>query len=348
MAYAAVGGFFGAAPTGAPVPRPSAKAPARVGALPKIGGARKDAAFRADYLGVKRNLTLLALIFLSTAASFSAESAFLVRKRVSEVQFMLVATDQHNRPLLNLSPGDITILDNGQPISNFGLRSAADLPLRIGVVLDLSDSNTKSWTTIKSAVARSLQDVMRPDDELLILAFNSKIELERTLNNPAQIEELLTNAPAGGLTALYDTLYHACDHPLFVDNREPHRSALIVFSDGEDDLSLRGLNDAIARAQLRGVSIYTVASHNPKKTSTGDAVLRSLATATGGRDYIVKNADQLRGALSAINDELRNSYLLYYRVPEESGSRVFRQVHVLSTQRDGAHIRSRAGYFTAP
>jgi Ca-activated chloride channel family protein len=297
---------------------------------------------------MKRNLTLLALIFLSAVASFAADSTFLVRKRVSEVQFTLVATDQHNRPVLNLSPSDITILDNGQPISSFGLRSAADLPLRIGVVLDLSDSNTKSWATIKTAVARSLQDVMGPGDELLILSFNSKIELERTISDPAQLEGLLTNLPAGGLTALYDTLYHACDNPLFVNNREPHRSALMVFSDGEDDLSLRGLNDAIARAQLRGVSIYTVASHNPKKSSAGDAVLRSLATATGGRDYVVKNADQLRGALSAINDELRNSYLLYYRVPEETGSRTFRQVHVLSTQRDGAHIRARAGYFTAP
>jgi hypothetical protein len=73
-----------------------------------------------------------------------------------------------------------------------------------------------------------------------------------------------------------------------------------------------------------------------------------LASTTGGRDYLVKNSGQLGIALAAINDELRSSYLLYYRVPEETGKQVFRRVRVISTPGRGSQLRSRAGYFTAP
>jgi len=295
-----------------------------------------------------KHILCLLLLISGSLASFAAESTFLVRKRVSEVQFTLVATDPNGRPRLHLSPTDIMVLEDGRPIPRFELRSAADLPLRIGVVLDLSDSTVKSWASVGSALVRSLQQVMRPNDQLLVLAFNSKIELERTVSDPVQLGEILAHPATGGLTALYDTVYHACDELVFSDEREPHRSAMILFSDGEDDLSVRGLADAIARAERRGVAIYTVAAHDPKKSARGDAVLRDLALATGGRDYVVKNARQLSDALSAINEELRSSYLLYYPVPQDSGKQVFRRVHMIPTQTDSVRLRSRAGYFTSP
>lgn len=297
---------------------------------------------------MKRKIAGLLLTSVLAVPPVTGESPLLVRKRVSEVQFTLVATDRNDRPLPHLSPTDIMVLEDGQPIPRFELRSAADLPLRIGIVLDLSDSTVRSWATVKSTLVRSLQEVMRPNDELLVLAFDSKIELQRTVTDPVQLEAILAYPASGGLTALYDALYQVCDQAVFSDDRAPHRSALILFSDGEDDLSAHALSDAIARAEGRGVSIYTVAMHGPRKSSPGDAVLRALSATTGGRDYIVKNAEQLRGALSTINTELRSSYLLYYRVPEESGGRVFRRVHVIPKQDDGSHLRSRAGYFTAP
>ncbi len=347
-AYLAVRGFFGAGRRDLRIREDSGYAkPSRSHPLPEFVCAPKASALRVDYLGMKRIPCLLLLIFASLV-SFAAESVFLVRKRVSEVQLTLVATDPKGRPRLHLSPADITVLEDGRPIPNFELRSASNLPLRIGVVLDLSDSTVKSWAAVGSALVRSLQQVMRPNDQLLVLTFNGKIQLERTVSDPGELGEILAHPPTGGLTALYDTVFHACDEPVFSDEREPHRSAMILFSDGEDDLSLHGLPDAIARAERRGIAIYTVTAHNPKKSPSGDAVLRDLALATGGRDYIVKNARQLGDALSAINEELRSSYLLYYPVPQDPGKQVFRRVHVIPAQADGVLLRSRAGYFTSP
>jgi VWFA-related protein len=272
----------------------------------------------------------------------------VIRKRVSEVRLTLVATDRNDRPLPNLSPADIVVLEDGQPIPHFELRPAADLPLRVGIVLDLSDSTQKSWGTVRNTLLQSLQQSMRANDELLVTAFNTSIEMERTVSDPAQLQAALAHPKTGGLTALYDTLYHVCNQATFTSDQAPHRSALILFSDGEDDLSLHDLSDAITEAEVTGVAIYTVSAHNPKTRAPGDTVLHDLAVNTGGRDFVAKDAKQLQEALTAIDGELRTSYLLYYRPPEDSGRRGFRRVYVLPAQGDGARVRSRAGYFTVP
>jgi VWFA-related protein len=297
---------------------------------------------------VRHKLALLAPILLLLIPGFAGESKPLLRKRVSEVRLTLVATDQNNRLLPSLSPTDITLLDDGRPVPNFELRSAADLPLRLAIVLDLSDSTQKSWAAIRSALLQSLPQAMRPQDEVLVLTFSSEIATQRTLSEPDQLDLTLQNPPTGGLTALYDSIYRTCNHGLFIGDSEPHRSALILFSDGEDDLSRHSLNEVIAKAQSAGIAIYTLSNHNPKQKRQGDVVLRDLAAATGGRDFVLKDAQQLQDALTAINGELRSSYLLYYRPPDESGGRTFRRVYLLPAQGSGPRLRSRAGYFTAP
>ena len=318
----------------------------RAQALPAIFRTRKALLPRADCLGVRQKIVAI-LIFTFFVTNVCGESAPVFRKRVSEVRLTLVATDQNDRPLSTLAPGDITVLEDGQAIPNFELRPAADLPLRVAVVIDLSDSTQKAWATVRSTLARSLAEWMRPRDQVLVVAFNSKTVMERTVSQPAQLEAALERPDANaGLTALYDTIYQVCDQAIFKGDVEPVRSAVILFSDGEDDLSLHGLADAIARAELNGVSIYTISSHNPRRPSAGDAVLHELATSTGGRDFVVSDAARLQQSLSAIRDELRSSYFLYYRPPNDQEVKGFRRVHVVPASEGGTRVRSRTGYFT--
>jgi Ca-activated chloride channel family protein len=307
-----------------------------------------DSALRADQEGVMKKCVSLLLLCFLVASAFAGDSVPLIHKRVSEVEFTVVAMDRDNRPLLNLNPADVTVLENGQPISHFDLRSAADLPLRLGIVLDLSDSTRKSWPVVRSALNHSVAEVFRPQDRLLLLTFNRRIELEQTVTEPSLIAPLLQAPTEGGLTALYDSVYNACKHGIFLRDGEPHRSALILLSDGEDDISMHGLNDAIDQAQLNGIAIYTISLHDSRSVGPGDGVLHNMAAATGGRDFVAKDAKQLQLALSMINQELRGSYLLYYQTADEGGPRNFRRVFILPTQHDGSRLRSRAGYYTKP
>lgn len=317
------------------------------GALPRFCWARKADPFRADGHPVRQITGVLLLLATSGLTAWCVGPETIIQKRVSEVQLTLVATDQNDRPMQTLAPSDITVLEDGRPVPRFELRTAADLRLRVAIVIDLSDSTRKSWATVRTALSHSLQDLLRPDDEVMVLAFNSRIELERSVNSPGELETALADPGGGGLTALYDTVYQTCGRSVFAPDGQPHRSALILFSDGDDDLSLHGLSDTIARAEIVGVAIYTIATHNLKRKTQGDVVLHDLAAATGGKDFVVKDADQLEKALAEINGELRSSYLLYYRASEHPGVRTFRRVHVIPTQ-GGAHVRSREGYYTTP
>ena len=296
---------------------------------------------------MKKFVFLFLLPFLGVS-SFAGDSVPVIRKRISEVDFTVVATDRNNRPLTDLSPGNITVLENGQPVPEFSLRSAGDLPLRLGIVLDLSDSTRKTWPMLRRALARSVAEVVRPQDRLLLMTFNSKIELLRTRAEPNTIGSALREPTSGGLTALYDSMFSALRNETFLQDGEPHRSALILISDGEDNISLHGLNDVIDEAELNAIAVYTITMHSPHATAPGDGVLNTIASATGGRDFTTKDSSQFQRALSTINQELRNSYLLYYRTADEGATRDFRRVYILSRQHDGSHLRARAGYYTKP
>lgn len=287
----------------------------------------------------------LTLLFLQT--SFADDSTGVIHKAVSEVQLAVVATDRSGRPVSSLSPADISVVEDGRPVRRFDLRSAADLPLRVGIILDLSQSMQKAWPSLRKVLSQSLQQVLRSQDEVLVLAFDNKIELELVLQPSQRLDEVEIPR-TGGLTALYDTLYVACRNPLFSDTRQPRRSALIVFSDGEDNLSRHAIDDAVESAETAGIAVYSISADSRQRRSVGSSALRDLATATGGRTFVTTSSAEIQTALLAIRDELRASYLLYYRTPADPGKQKFRSVHILPTASDGPSFRSRSGYYVGP
>jgi VWFA-related protein len=297
---------------------------------------------------VTKRILLLVFALGVFATNLTAESIPVIRKTVSEVQLTVVATDNGGRTVPSLSPADIVVLEDGQPIPSFELRSASDLPLRVGIVVDTSDSTQVSWSATRAAVADFLEQLMRPDDEMLLLTFDSKIRLARTATDPRQLQLVMMTGQSGGQTALFDALYSACQHSMFSAAGDLRRSALIVFSDGEDNLSWHDLEDTVQKAEVMGVAVYTITTHDRRFKTRGDSVLHTLADATGGRDFVVSKTQELREALTIISGELRSSYLLYYHSPAESGNRQFRRVRVVAAQHDGPHVRSKAGYFMVP
>ena len=320
------------------------------GHLRKLRGSlsiRKAQPGRVDGQYVNRPFGLLLSVLIFVASSYAADPGYVVHKRVAEVRLTLVATDTAGRPWPGLSASSLALSDEGQAIGEFQLRSANDLPLRIGIMLDLSDSTSQSWPAVRSALTESMTDLVRPGDEILMTSFSSKIQMQVSMARPQELVESLP-ASSGGLTALYDALYRTSEHPMFSDGGEPRRSAIIIFSDGEDTFSYRGLSDAVASAVRNGVAVYTISTHKPNVWRRGDGVLRHLASSTGGRDFVVKDHAALQAALQAIHDELRSSYLLYYSPVGAQSPGGFRRVEVLPAQNANLRLRTRMGYYPAP
>jgi VWFA-related protein len=295
-----------------------------------------------------RNLGLLLLGVCVFVTNFRGESVLTIHKNVTEVGFALVATDRSGRSLPSLSAADIEVLENGQPVPNFELRPAEDNPLRVGILLDVSDSTRKVWRQTRAALAEFLQQLMGPQDETLIVAFDSKVELQRMINQPQQAAALIPELRGSGPTAIYDALYSVCQHPAFSEAGVPRRSALILFSDGEDNFSIHGLDQAIAGAESRGIAVYTISVSRKRGEDSGERVLRKLAESTGGRAFVLKQDRELRAALEVIRSEMRSYYLLYYHPPNEVRPREFRHVRVVPTQNTGPVLRYREGYSIVP
>lgn len=276
------------------------------------------------------------------------EPAAYFHRRVSEVQLTVVAEDAAGRPRRDLSAAHIAVREDGQAVQQFDLRAAADLPLRIGIVVDLSGSTALTWEQVRRSLMSSVQQLLRPEDEVLLVTFDRKIELVRTIAQPMELEAWLPRKDTGGLTALYDSLYQTCDQRDFFEDARPRHAALILFSDGEDNLSLRGLQDTIARAQQANIAIYAVTMRRRKHAGLGDAVLESIATDTGGQAFVVKDGRQLAEALANINDELRSAYLVNFRPLPRNDRPGFHRVEVLPLQPDELRVRVRAGYYARP
>jgi VWFA-related protein len=291
-------------------------------------------------------LLLSTLVVLVT--NLIGDSTPVIHHTVSEVQIRLVATDREGKAVSTLSPADITVLDDDQPIQNFELRPASDLPLRVGILLDTSDSTVATWTITRAAVADFLRQTLRPNDEALIVAFDSRVEMERMVTDSQEAVSLFATPHPGGQTALYDTVYKTCQNPLFTDFSKPRRSAFIIFSDGKDNLSWHDLRQVIDNAAFNGIAVYSISTHSRRVANPGDAVLHNLAVSTGGHDFVVSAPKELHDALLAVREELRSSYLLYYHPPNEFGGREFRRVRVIPAQDRGPLLRHKSGYYTAP
>lgn len=286
-------------------------------------------------------------ISLFACGSFADEAVTTIHRSVNEVRLTIVATDSYGRPIQNLSPRQLSVLDDGRPVSDFDLRSASDLPLRLGIVLDLSGSMRRVWPMLRTTLAPSLKALLQPQDEVRVVAFDSKVELDNVISLSSQLN-FLEIPRSGGLTALYDTLYLVCKKQLIAESVEPRHSALILFSDGEDNLSRHALEDVIENAESSGITIYSISTHRHQLHTDGDAVLQELALATGGRGFVAANASELQAALGTIRDELRSSYLLYYQMQGQSVARRFRPIKLIPTDEQVPNLRSRAGYYVEP
>jgi len=290
-------------------------------------------------------LLLIVSCCLPCAAVAADPTASDIRADVNEVQLGMVATDAAGQPVSNLAAADLKVLEDGSPISRFGLSSVHDLPLFATVIYDTSESNQKSWRQMQKPVVRFVQSTISKQDQLWVAAFDNKLQFRNQIQQPDQLTRALS-AKRGtfNATAFNDALLQALrDQP--AADAKPRRAAMIVFSDGEDNYSIHSARDVIAAAQQAKVAVYTVHRTHNRAWGNGDGILHAIAAGTGGRDFTVSNTRELESALAVIGKELRSCYLLYYPIPVSQTGGEFRRVSVTATRDNRIHIQVQNGYF---
>jgi len=281
------------------------------------------------------------------AKSDADDSIATIRSVVNEVRVVFTVTDRHGRYIKDLKRDDFTVIDDQKPAELRSFRSETDLPLQVGLLVDASNSVRDRFKFEQEAAIEFLNSIIRPGyDKAFVVGFDATPEVTQDFtDNTEHLSTGVRVLRAGGGTAMYDALYFACrDKLLKQEQTGPVRRAIILLSDGEDNLSHVTREEAIDMAARAEVIVYTISTNISGQKGKGDKVLERIAEATGGRAFFPFQIRDVSDAFLSIQEELRSQYAVAYKPANFSADGRYRTIEILA-QDKGYKVRTRRGYY---
>jgi VWFA-related protein len=281
-------------------------------------------------------------------ASASDESVTTIKVPVNEVRVIFTVTDKHGRYIKDLKKNDFKVIDDSKPAEQIrSFRSETDLPLQVGLLIDASNSVRDRFKFEQEAAIEFLSAIIRPRyDKAFVVGFDATPDVTQNFTDNTEALSLGVRAlRAGGGTAMYDAIYFACrDKLLKQEQVGPVRRAIILLSDGEDNLSHVTREEAIEMAQRAEVIVYTISTNISGMKGKGDKVLERIADATGGRAFFPFQIRDVSDSFSSIQDELRSQYAMAYKPANFASDGRYRTIEIIA-QEKGLRVRTRKGYY---
>ena len=294
-----------------------------------------------------------------------------IRANVNLVDVLFTVLNRRNKLVPELNKNDFAIYDDNvrQDIRYFSKQT--DLPLRVGMLLDTSNSIRDRLKFEQDAATNFLFSVLRRGrDEAFVMTFDDEPQVVQGFTGDAgKLRDEISKTRAGGGTAVYDAIYNACANELSHPPRPPGdqpdivRRVMVLISDGEDNLSTHTRAEAIEKAQLASVVIYTISTSTqwvsldePERSKTGnrkyhltdgDKILQNLAEETGGRAFFPYHVDDLDQSFQDIGDELRNQYSIAYLPTNYVIDGRYHKIRIEVPEHKGYQVRARRGYFAS-
>jgi len=286
---------------------------------------------------------------LPAATSDEADEPILtIKKRVDEVNVLFIATDRHGKFVRNLNQNDFSIFDDHKPVQSIlNFRRETDLPIELGLLMDVSGSVQGRFGFEKDAATGFLQHIIRPGyDRAFVVGFNKESRLTQDFTDQVPLLAAgVQRLKNGGGTALYDAIYKACKEKLLREQSDrPIRKAIVILSDGEDNQSEHTAAQAIEMAQRAEVIIYAISTDDSGLILRGDKVLEDLASATGGRAFFPYKMKDITRSFAAIEDELRSQYAVSYKPSDFDADGRYHSIEITALKKD-LQVRARRGYF---
>jgi len=318
------------------------------------------------------------LLFLVAAVAQDTPT-FSVNVKV--VNVLATVRDKQGNIVNTLGKDDFILRENGRPQSIRYFTRETDLPLTLGLLVDVSGSQVHAIDEEKSASAAFTKDVLRAgNDSSFLIQFAGEVELlQDVTKDPMQMQASLQDlhtpkeedntvvlpgegkhgAPGhgtrGGGTLLYDAIFLASDEMM---QKQPGRKAIVVLTDGVDHGSEMSLDRAIESAQRADTMVYSIyfagndgGGDDPQTqqsdTEDGKKVLERLSQETGGRMFVVSNTNKVIQIYAQIQDELRNEYNIGYspdRAPGDTAD--YRHITLAAKQKD-YKVQAREGYYAS-
>jgi VWFA-related protein len=276
------------------------------------------------------------------------EGEFRIGVDVDLVDLIFTATDKHGHFIKDLKKENIRLLDEGKPpVSISAFESETGLPLRVGLLIDASNSIRDRFRFEQDAAVEFLHQVVRPNSDMaFVVGFDSVSDLTQDFtDNTDMLARGVRVLRPGGATALHDAVFQASEKLAKAPIHGPSRRAIILLSDGDDNQSRHLREEAIAAALRAEVIIYVISTNITGSDKKGDKVLMRYAEATGGRVFFPLRIEEVANAFAEIQDELRSQYVIAYKPQNFAQDGRYHAISIDAPGRSNVKIRARKGYY---
>src|SRR5256884_2799771 len=133
-------------------------------------------------------------------------------REVNLVDVLFTVLNRRHKLVPDLQEGDFKVFDEGKAQEIRYFSKQTDLPLRIGMLLDTSNSIRDRIKFEQEASVSFLFSVLRHNkDQAFVMTFDDEPQiLQPFTSDTGALRDQVMGTRAGGGTAIYDALYHAC------------------------------------------------------------------------------------------------------------------------------------------
>ena len=299
----------------------------------------------------------------------SAQDAPTIKVDVDVVNILFNVRDKKSGLIGNLEKGDFSIWEDGKQQEIKYFNRETDLPLTIGLLIDVSASQGNLIEIEKDAASQFFTQVLRNKDLAFLISFGADADLLQDYTNSpkllrAGLEGLHVNSDVGGLhpgpvptvyqpkgTILYDAVYLAATDQL---KGQVGRKVLVLITDGEDQGShykIKDATDAAQRADALVYGFYYVDRAFYMRGGitfggTSDSALRQMSEDTGGHVFHIDRKNPLQDAFRELQDEMRSQYAIGYTPSNAAKDGTFRRIEIRTNNKD-FKVQARKGYFAS-
>jgi VWFA-related protein len=289
-----------------------------------------------------------------------------IKVDVDVVSVLATVRDKKGGLIGNLEKTDFSVFEDGKPQTIKYFSRETDLPLTIGLLVDVSGSQRNLIDMERSAASQFFSQVLRQKDLAFLISFGEESELLQDSTGSTRLlnEGLKDLRPASGVqgihpgpvptaggprgTVLYDAVYLAANDKL---KTEVGRKVLVLISDGVDQGSRVSLNEAVEAAQradavIYGIEYYDASAYGGMFGGGGGGTLKKLAEETGGHAFRVDRRNTLPEIFKEIQDEMRSQYAIGYTPTNAAKDGAYRKVEVKLANKD-LKAQARKGYYAA-
>ena len=285
-----------------------------------------------------------------------------IKVEVEVVNILCTVRDKHGGLISTLGKDDFILTEDGRPQQIRYFTRETNLPLTIGLLVDVSGSQEALIDVEKFAAYRFFSEMLRKKDLAFLISFGTEAELLQDFTSSPELlrkglDELHLMAAVGGFgpspvptahhagTVLYDAIFLASEDML---KGEVGRKVIVVITDGVDMGSRVKRARAIEAAQRSDVIIYSIYYADPRYQQYGNGwgTLKRMSGDTGGRVFRVTRSNPLERIFADIQEEMRSQYSIGYTPTNTTKDGSFRKIK-LKTKRKGLKVQARKGYYAS-